>query len=73
MEIASVLCHVLQGNVARVVDLEGRVSQVICPEYDEMTGDCRLLKTTAGGPLSQLVERASEGRLGSASSRCRLH
>ena len=73
MAITSIHCHILQSNVACVVDLEGRVEQVICTEFDKVTGDCRLQKVdSSGGPLSALLGRASEGTLGTRTGRCYL-
>jgi hypothetical protein len=44
--------------------LEGNATQIICPEYEEATGLCRLKKTALeGGPLAQLLERLSEDTL----------
>lgn len=73
MAITSVHCSVLQGNVTRVTDLEGNVTQVICPEYEEPTGICRLKQgATEGGPLSQLLERVSEDTLATRGAQCDL-
>ncbi len=73
MAINLVRCPVLGANVTRVIDLEGATTKVICAEYDEPTGMCRL-KTSAsrGGMLSQLLERVSEDTLDTKSTRCVL-
>ena len=42
MPIVSVRCPVLGAKVTCVTDLEGEATQVICPEYEESTGLCRL-------------------------------
>jgi hypothetical protein len=53
--------------------LEGEVVRIICVEYDEPTGDCRLKKAgRRGGPLSQLLERVSEEALDTKSVVCHL-
>lgn len=71
MAIKSVHCHVLQANVTVVSDLEGGISRVICPEYDAPFGICRLKQSAeSGGPLSQLLERVSEGTLDTRTTRC---
>lgn len=73
MAITSVYCPVLGANVTRVIDLEGSVMQVVCAEYDEPQGVCRVKRATlAGGPLSQLLERAAEGTLAVHGTRCEL-
>lgn len=74
MPIKSVRCHVLQASVAVVADLEGGISRVICPNYNERTGVCRVKRNaTRGGPLSQFLERVSEGTLDTHTTRCDLH
>jgi hypothetical protein len=74
MSINSVRCPVLGANVTRVTSLEGETTQIICAEYDEPTGMCRLkTNATQGGMLSQLLERVSEDALNTKSTRCVLH
>lgn len=73
MPIISVPCRVLGSNVTRVTDFEGAVAQLICPEYDERTGICRIREQGAGsGPLSQLLERVDEDTLARRDARCLL-
>lgn len=73
MPIKSVHCHVLQGNVTVVTDLEGSVERIICPKYEDQTGTCRLRKEALrGGPLSQLLERVEETSLDSRATKCIL-
>ena len=73
MAIVSVRCPVLGASVTRVTDLEGEVTALICPEYEQPTGICRLKKNVRqGGPLSQLLERVSEETLDTRTTRCSL-
>lgn len=73
MAIVSVRCAVLGANVTLVTDLEDEVTALICPEYEEPTGICRLKKNAGqGGPLSQLLERVSEDTLDTRTTRCNL-
>jgi len=73
MAITTTHCHVLGATVTRIMDLEGAVSRVICPEYQESTGCCRVLSNAdRGGPLSRLLERVAGGGLGRRSPRCHL-
>jgi hypothetical protein len=73
MAINLVRCPVLGGNVTRVTDLEGATMKIICAEYDEPTGTCRVKATaTQGGMLSQLLERLSENALDNRNMRCVL-
>lgn len=67
-------CPVLGGHVTREIDFEGNVTKVICEEYEEAAGTCRLRKAVLeGGPLTQLLERESENMLDTGGTRCILH
>jgi hypothetical protein len=73
MPIESVYCHVLGGQVTRITDLEGESVRIICTQYEEPTGDCRLKKAgRQGGPLSQLLERVADESLDTKSVGCHL-
>jgi hypothetical protein len=73
MAIDRVRCPVAHAIVSRITDLEGATMRVICPEYQEPAGICRLKKTALdGGPLSQLLERAEDDMLGARTTRCNL-
>jgi hypothetical protein len=73
MAIKSTRCAVLGGDVSVVTDFEGKVTEVICPQYEAMTGACRLkVQALEGGPLAQLLERVSEHGLDTRSTRCHL-
>jgi hypothetical protein len=73
MPVTSVRCHVLGTNVTCVTDLEGSVTQVVCGEYDQLTGLCRVKQgALAGGPLSRLVQRVADGTLAGHGTRCDL-
>ena len=74
MPIVTVRCPVVGARVTCVTDLEGETTRVICPEYDESTGTCRLKRSVSQeGMLGQLLERVSEGALDSRSTRCVLY
>lgn len=73
MGIMTIRCPVLGADVARVTDLEGSVVRIICAEYDEVTGTCRLKRGAIDrGPLTQLIERVSEHTLASRGTQCAL-
>jgi hypothetical protein len=73
MAITSVSCPVARTTVTRVTNFEGETTSVICPEYEEPSGICRLkMSAREGGPLSQLLERLSEDTLDRRSVRCHL-
>jgi hypothetical protein len=73
MPMESSYCHVLGGHVTRITSLEGGSVRIICAEYEEPTGDCRLKKAgRQGGPLSQLLERVADEALDTKSVSCHL-
>lgn len=56
-----------------MTNFEGGVKRVICPEYDDVAGTCRLMEAALqGGPLTQLLERNSEHTLGIRGPECVL-
>jgi hypothetical protein len=73
MPMESIYCHVLGGQVTRITGLEGESIRIICVQYEEATGDCRLKKAgRKGGPLSQLLERVADETLDTKSVSCHL-
>ena len=73
MAMTSIRCPVLGAHVTLVTDLEGKVTRIICAEYEEATGACSLNKAALeGGPLAQLLERVSEDTLKTRSTLCVL-
>ena len=60
MSIVPVWCSILGAQVTLVKTATGHVTQVICPEYEEMGGWCRCRRSVRdGGPLTTLLESAS--------------
>ena len=73
MAMTSMWCPVLDAHVTCLTDLEGAVTRIICAEYGESTGSCRLKQTALeGGPLAQLLERISQDALNTRSTLCVL-
>lgn len=73
MAITAIRCPVAQRDIMCEADLEGTITSVFCPELDERTGICRLKrKALEGGPLTQLLQRASEHTLDSRRLTCGL-
>ena len=73
MAITTIPCAVAQRDIMCEADLEGTITRVFCPELEERTGVCRLKRNAIeGGPLSQLLERASEHTLDSRRLTCNL-
>lgn len=73
MSVATVRCPVIGVHVSRITNLEGEVTGLICSEYEEATGICRLKRNASrGGPLAQFLERESENTLDTRTERCHL-
>ena len=74
LAMKTIQCHVIRRNVTVVTDLDDTVTLVICPEYVEPTGMCRMRRAPeSGGPLSQLVGRVREAAsLAAPCTRCYL-
>ncbi len=71
MAMRRIPCPVLGASIVQVTDLEGIVTRIICAEYDDGDGTCRLKKSIRrGGPLSQLLQRVNEDVLDTQSRRC---
>jgi hypothetical protein len=73
MLTTSVYCHVLGTHVTLATDFEGRITQIICAEYEQSSGGCRMKQAAlCGGPLSRLVVQAQEADLAASNARCDL-
>lgn len=73
MALDTVPCPVIGVHVSRITNLEGEVTRLICSEYEESTGICRLKRNSSrGGPLAQFLERESEDTLDTRTERCHL-
>ena len=73
MRIETAHCHVLGTMVTRVVDFEGMVDHVICPQYLRATGACRLKQSAgSGGPLGRLLVRVDDDMVGDGDVMCSL-
>ena len=73
MALTSRFCPVLGTRVTVVTDLEGNAVQVVCQHHHRDTNACRLkARATTGGRLSELLERAAQGRFADQSARCRF-
>jgi hypothetical protein len=73
MAITMIRCPVAQRSVICDVDLEGTITKVLCPELEERTEICRLKRNELeGGPLSRLLQRASDHTLDRCGLTCDL-
>jgi len=71
MATESLWCLVCAAVVERVVDDGGRVSSVVCPEYDERNASCRLRAgALTDAALAQLVEHVPDHPLDHPAGRC---
>ena len=74
MAIKMVRCSVLGSKVVCVTGVDPETLRVMCPEREKSTGTCRLKRgRSRGGPLSQLLERLSEGASNARGVLCTLH
>jgi hypothetical protein len=73
MAVETLWCLVGQRIVERVLDDEGRVTSVICPEYDRRVSTCHLKGGVLNDhALSQLVEHVPDHPLDHPAGRCVL-
>jgi hypothetical protein len=69
MAASTVYCHVLKGNVTVVTDLNGQVTNVVCPEFWRLTHGCRI-KRENSSLLGILVKRAADSTIGTRGNIC---
>ena len=65
MSATTVYCHVLQGNVTVVDDLNGNVKNVVCPQFNRVTHGCYLKSGDVGflgNVLRKVVDKAIDTR-----------
>ena len=59
MSASTVKCHVLNGDVSVVSDLNGKVTNVVCPQFSRFDHTCNL-KTQDVGLIGRLASRAAD-------------
>jgi hypothetical protein len=69
MSASQVQCHVLGGQVSVVADLNGNITNVICPKFDRFAFTCSIKKDSAGF-LKQLAGRMADRGLGMKVTAC---
>jgi len=70
---AALRCPIRHTAVVRVTDVRAGTDTVVCPEYEEPTGICRLKEEALSDPSrSPLVDRLSGERRGAGPARCSL-
>jgi hypothetical protein len=69
MSANTVYCHILRGNVTVVSDLEGKVTNVVCPEYERITHACQL-KRRDSGFLGNVVKGMADRLAGTRAKYC---
>jgi hypothetical protein len=61
MALTAVRCAVLGAMVTRITDRDGHPTSVVCAEYEEPSGICRLKRAARErGPLAPFLDRAAE-------------
>jgi hypothetical protein len=71
--VESLWCLVREAVVERVLDDEGRITHVICPEFNGRASTCHLKGGALGDQaLSQLLEHVPDHPLDHQPGRCPL-
>ena len=69
MSASTVYCHVLKGNVTVVTDLNGHVTNVVCPEFSRLSHGCGI-KRSNSSLLGIVVKRMSDVSFGTRGNIC---
>ncbi len=69
MSASSVHCYVLGGDVSVVSDLQGNVTNVVCPEFARLTHGC-LKKNRESGLIGLVVRKTLDQAVGTRSAYC---
>lgn len=65
MSATTVFCHILGGNVTVITDLNGNVTNVVCPKFFRVTHGCEKKSEGQGflkGVLGRVVDKAAGTR-----------
>jgi hypothetical protein len=69
MSANSVYCHVLKGTVTVVSDLNGRVTNIVCPKFWRLTHGCAI-KRENSSVLGVLLKRHKDIAFGTRDNMC---
>lgn len=69
MSASTVRCHVLNGDVSVVSSLDGRVTNVVCPQFDRFTFNCRT-KDNQTGFWGYIAKRSVDKAVGTKGVSC---
>jgi hypothetical protein len=69
MSTNTVYCYVLKGNVTVVSDLNGNVTNVICPKFVRVSHGC-LIKSGESGFISGTLKKVADNLLGTKANSC---
>jgi hypothetical protein len=69
MSASTVMCHVLNRNVSVVSNLEGKITNVICPEYERVTHACKL-KHNVSGFFGNVMKGLTDRLIGTREKYC---
>ena len=70
MSAAQVQCHVINDQVSVVSDLAGKVTNVVCPQFDRVTFACMAKPGTATTGLAFGIGRIMDRLAGTKNSTC---
>lgn len=69
MSASNVYCHILGRNVSVVSNLNGSVTNVICPKFFRLTHGC-MQKDSKSGFLSLFLKKVADITTGTRASYC---
>lgn len=62
MSASTVYCHVLQGNITAVTDIDGNVKNIVCPPFWCLTHGCKI-KRSQSSVLGIITKRLKDVKL----------
>ncbi len=69
MSANTVYCHILEKKISVVADLNGNVTNVICPEFNRLTHTC-FMKSKDSSFMNNLLNKLSDQMIGSRYNYC---
>jgi hypothetical protein len=70
MSASSVHCYVLGGDVSVISDLNGNVTNVVCPEFVRITHGCLKKNRESSGFIAVVLKKVSDQAIGTRGSYC---
>lgn len=70
MSASSVHCHIVGMDITIVADLNGKVTNVVCPHFWRLTNGCQLKQTASTGFLAYVAAKAVDQAMGTRAAYC---